>query len=220
MLASVTDSITHALSTYGYAAVFVLMLLESACIPIPSEVTMLFAGALTTVAVAGPGNELSLIGVIVAGVVGNLVGSWLAYGVGASGGRPVADRYGRYLLMRPHEVDRAHTWFERRGEATVFVSRLLPVVRTFISLPAGVAKMSYGRFTLYTVLGCVPFVTALAVLGHLSGASWEVIQRELAPFSILILAALLLLGAAYVLRRWKLVRAEYAALDAARDERG
>jgi membrane protein DedA with SNARE-associated domain len=216
MLATITDTITNALTHYGYAAVFLLMTLESACIPIPSEVTMLFAGALTSAAFAGSGNQLALVGVIAAGVVGNLVGSWLSYGAGAAGGRPFVDRYGRYLLIRPHEVDRAHGWFEQRGEITVFVARLLPVVRTFISLPAGVAKMPFARFTFFTVLGCVPFVTALALLGHLAGANWDKIQRVLAPFSLLILAAIAVMAIVYVARRWKSVRAEYAALDAAK----
>jgi membrane protein DedA with SNARE-associated domain len=217
VLASVSDTITNALSHYGYAAVFFLMLLESACVPIPSEVTMLFAGALTTTAFAGAGNELTLAGVIAAGVAGNVVGSWLAYGVGFAEGRPFVDRYGRYLLIRPHEVDRAHAWFERRGEVTVFVARLLPVVRTFISLPAGVARMRFGRFTFYTLLGCVPFVTALAYLGHVAGANWEKVQKVLSPFSLLLLAAIAVLLVVYVARRWTKVRAEYAARDAAGD---
>ena len=215
-VAVLTDQITSLLSEYGYAAIFVLMLLESACIPIPSEVTMLFGGALTSVAFAGVGNELSLSWVIVAGVTGNVVGSWLAYWAGVSGGRPMVDRWGRYLLIRPHEVDRAHTFFEHRGEATVFVARLLPVVRTFISLPAGIAEMPFGKFSLFTTLGCIPFVTALAFLGHAAGANWPTVERFLAPFSWLIAGVLVVLGVVYVARRWRQVRAEYAALDARR----
>ncbi len=214
-VAVLTDQITSLLTHYGYAAIFVLMLLESACIPIPSEVTMLFGGALTSAAFAGSGNDLSLFWVGTAGVAGNMTGSWLAYWVGKRGGRPMVDRFGRYLLIRPHEVDRAHTFFERRGDATVLGARLLPVVRTFISLPAGVAEMPFGKFTAYTTLGCVPFVFALAWLGHLAGANWQRVERFLAPFSWLILGALVLLGAAFVVRRWRTVRAEYAALDAA-----
>jgi membrane protein DedA with SNARE-associated domain len=216
-VAVLTDQITDLLSQYGYAAIFVLMLLESACIPIPSEVTMLFGGALTSAAFAGSGNELDLFWVIVAGVSGNVVGSWLAYGAGVLGGRPMVDRYGRYLLIRPHEVDRAHAYFERRGDATVFVARLLPVVRTFISLPAGVAEMPLGKFTLFTTLGCILFVTALAFLGHAAGANWPSVEGYLAPFSWLIAAVLLVLGSSYVARRWRQVRAEYAAIDARRE---
>jgi membrane protein DedA with SNARE-associated domain len=212
-----TDQITNLLSQYGYVAIFILMLLESACVPIPSEVTMLFGGALTSAAFAGSGNELSLFWVGFAGVAGNLTGSWLAYWAGKAGGRPLVDRFGRYLLVRPHEVDRAHVFFERRGDATVCVARLLPVVRTFISLPAGVAEMPFWKFITYTFLGCVPFVYALAFLGHVAGANWQKIEKALAPFSLLIVAVLVVLAVVYVARRWTKVRAEYAALDAAHE---
>jgi membrane protein DedA with SNARE-associated domain len=214
----VFDTIHHFITTtvadYGYVAIFVLMLLESACIPIPSEVTMLFGGALTVTAFAGAGNELSLFWVTFWGVAGNLLGSWLAYGVGAAGGRPMIDRFGRYLLVRPHEVDKAHEWFERRGDATVFFSRLLPVIRTFISLPAGVAKMPIGRFSVYTLLGVIPWTFGLAWLGARLGAQWEVVTEWLRPVAWLIVAALLIGAVVYVARRWRQVRAEYAALDA------
>ena len=214
MLASLDTAITKTLVDYGYLAIFALMALESACIPIPSEVTMVFGGALTTTAVVGAGHELSLVWVGLAGVLGNLVGSWVAYAAGAWGGRPLVDRFGRYLLIRPHEVDRAHAWFEQRGEMTVFVSRLLPVVRTFISLPAGIARMRLSRFTAYTLLGCVPFVYALAIAGHVAGANWEHVRKVVSPISWLIAVVLVILGAVYVARRWKSVRAEYSALDA------
>jgi membrane protein DedA with SNARE-associated domain len=216
-VAVLTDQITHLLLQYGYVAIFVLMLLESACVPVPSEVTMLFGGALTSAAFAGTGNELSLFWVGFAGVAGNVTGSVLAYWVGRAGGRPVVDRFGRYFLIRPHEVDRAHAFFERRGDATVFVARLLPVIRTFISLPAGVAEMPFWKFIGYTSLGCVPFVYALAYLGHLAGARWKSVERVLAPFSWLIFVTIVVLGIVYVARRWTKVRAEYAALDAARE---
>jgi membrane protein DedA with SNARE-associated domain len=192
------------------------MLLESACVPIPSEVTMLFGGALTTAAFAGAGNELPFWAVVAAGTVGNLVGSWLAYGAGARGGRPIVDRYGRYLLVRPHEVDKAEEWFERRGEAAVFVSRLLPVIRTFISLPAGIARMPFWRFTLYTVLGCLPWCAALTWLGAVLGHRWETVEGILQPIAWAIAVAIVLVVAVLVRRRWHTVQAEYAALDAQR----
>jgi membrane protein DedA with SNARE-associated domain len=189
------------------------MLLESACVPIPSEVTMLVGGALTTTAFAGAGNELNLVAVALVGTAGNLTGSWLAYGVGLYGGRPLADRFGRYLLIRPHEVDRAHAWFERRGEATVLLSRLLPVVRTFISLPAGVAEMPFWRFTLYTTLGCLPWCFALTIIGAALGSRWTLAEEYIREFAWLIGGIIVVLGAIVVSRRWKTVRAEYAALD-------
>ena len=217
MLDTLTEFITGTVADYGYLAVFLLMTLESACIPIPSEVTMLFGGALASAAFAGDA-QLSLFGVTAAGVLGNVLGSWLAYWVGAWGGRPLVDRYGRYLLIRPHEVDKAHAWFERRGELTVFVSRLLPVIRTFISLPAGIARMPFWRFTLYTTLGCVPFVFLLALGGRLAGEHWETVRHVLEPASWAIAIALIVLLVVFVRRRWRLVRAEYAALDAVREE--
>jgi membrane protein DedA with SNARE-associated domain len=217
VLDALTEFITGTVADYGYLAVFVLMTLESACIPIPSEVTMLFGGALASAGFAGDA-QLSLVGVTAAGVLGNVVGSWLAYGAGAWGGRRLVDRYGRFLLIRPHEVDRAHEWFERRGELAVFVSRLLPVVRTFISLPAGIARMPFWRFTVYTALGCVPFVFLLALGGRLAGDNWETVRHVLEPASWAIAAVLLVLLVVFVRRRWRSVRAEYAALDAVRDE--
>jgi membrane protein DedA with SNARE-associated domain len=199
---------------HGLLAIFVLMLLESACVPIPSEITMLFGGALTATAFAGAGNELDFWAVVMAGTLGNLVGSWLAFWAGAYGGRPLVDRFGRYLLIRPHEVDKAHDWFERRGELTVFVSRLLPVIRTFISLPAGVAGMRFWRFTAYTFLGCLPWCLALTWLGARLGENWERVEEIISPIAWLIAIVLLVLLVVYVRRRWVQVRAEYAELDA------
>jgi membrane protein DedA with SNARE-associated domain len=191
------------------------MLLESACVPIPSEVTMLFGGALVTATVLAPGQQLDLWAVVAAGTAGNLVGSWLAYWAGYAGGRPLNDRWGRYLLIRPHEVDRAHDWFERRGELAVFGGRLLPVVRTFISLPAGVVRMSFWRFTVYTLLGCLPWCLLLAWLGMLLGERWDEVERVIRPFSWAIAAALVVAGAWFIRRRLRSIRAEEAERRAA-----
>ena len=214
MLDALHHFIVTTVGDYGYAAVFVLMVLESACIPIPSEVTMLFGGALASAGFAAPGQELSLFWVGMAGTLGNVVGSWLAYWAGAYGGRPLVDKFGRYLLIRPHEVDKAHDWFERYGDAAVFFSRLLPVIRTFISVPAGVVRMPFWRFTLYTVLGCLPWTFALAWFGYALGDRWESVERALQPFSWAIAGLCVVVVAVYVRRRWTKVRAEYAALDA------
>jgi len=215
LLETLQEAITTLIGDYGYVAIFVLMVLESACIPIPSEVTMLFGGALASPGFAAPGHELDLVLVAVIGTLGNLVGSWLAYGIGAAGGRPLVDRFGRYLLILPHEVDRAHEWFERRGELTVFVSRLLPVIRTFISLPAGVARMPFWRFTIYTVLGCLPWTFALAWLGYLLGENWAKVEEFLQPVAWGIVVVLAIGLVWYVARRYRRVRAAYAELDAA-----
>ncbi len=220
LLAIFSDTVTGWILDYGYVGVFVLMLLESACVPIPSEVTMLFGGALASAGFAGTGQELDLVLVIAAGTIGNLVGSWVAYGAGAVGGRPLLERFGRYVLMRPHEIDRAHEWFERHGDAAVFFGRLLPVIRTFISLPAGIARMPLAKFTVYTVLGCLPFVAAIAWLGYRAGDNWEKVEHTLQPFSWLIAGVIGVLGVIYVARRWRKVRAEYAALDTLRRQAG
>src|SRR6266700_3729320 len=144
-------------ATHGYLAVFLLMAVGSACVPIPSEVVMLFGGALASAGFAGqalgdPSGRLDFWLICGAGVAGTMAGSWVAYAAGYAGGRPFIDRWGRFLLLRPHEVDRAHAWFERHGEAAVFWTRMVPLARAFISLPAGVARMPFWRFTVYTVL--------------------------------------------------------------------
>jgi membrane protein DedA with SNARE-associated domain len=179
------------ISNYGYLAIFVLMLAESACIPVPSELTMLFAGALSAGAVAGA--HLNLVLAIAAGVAGNVAGSYLAWGVGAYGGRAAWHRWGRYILLRDDDIDRADRWFGRHGGKAVFVGRLLPVVRTFISLPAGLARMPPVRFGVYTVLGCIPWTAALACTGYLVGKNWGNVVSALHGPSYLLAGLLVLL---------------------------
>ena len=204
MLEWLEHIITDYLGQYGYLAVFVLMVLESACIPIPSEVTMVFGGFLVS------RGDLDFFWVGMVGALANLLGSWLAYWVGYAGGRPLILRWGKYVLLREHELDRAHDWFERHGEAAVFVSRLLPVVRTFISLPAGVARMPFGKFTLYTFLGCLPWSFALTWAGVLLGDNWETFLRYGEPISLAIGIAGVAFIAWWVVRR---VRARRAAAE-------
>ena len=187
---------------YGYQAIFVLMVLESALIPIPSEVTMVFGGFLVS------RGDLSFFWVGMLGTLANVVGSWLAYWLGLKGGRPLVERWGKYVFLRPHEIDRAEAWFAKHGEAAVFVSRLLPVVRTFISLPAGVARMPFGKFTIYTFLGCLPWTFALTWAGMLLGDNWETFLRYGRPISYAIAA----ICAAVVI--WWLVK-RYRARNAA-----
>jgi membrane protein DedA with SNARE-associated domain len=189
VLAFLAPFVTDLVSNYGYLGIFVLMLLGSACIPIPSEIVMAFGGALASETFADqvlgdPSKSLSLLGVIAVGVLGSLVGSLLAYWLGYAGGRPMIDRWGKYLMLRPHEVDRAQDWFERHGQAAVFWSRLIPLVRAFISLPAGVARMNLGAFTLYTTLGLLPWTIGLALAGRSLGDQWNDVERFVAPVSI------------------------------------
>jgi membrane protein DedA with SNARE-associated domain len=214
-LLGILDSfITEEIARYGLAAIFVLMVLESACIPVPSEVTMLFGGALVSASFLAPEQQLSFWPVVLAGTVGNLIGSWLAYWAGYAGGRPLIDRWGKYLLIRPHEVERAHDWFERHGELAVLGGRLLPVVRTFISLPAGVVRMGFARFTLYTAVGCFPWVLALTWLGYLLGERWEAVERVISPFAWAIAIAIALGGIWFVWHRIRTIRREEAEMRA------
>lgn len=220
MLDWLHQSVVDAVAGYGYVAILVLMALSSACVPIPSEVTMLFGGALAAPGFAAEGQELSLVAVGVVGSIGTLVGSWAAYWAGAVGGRPLIDRFGRYLLIRPREVDQAHEWFERHGDATVAFTRVLPVLNTFISLPAGVVRMPFWRFTCYTLIGAVPWTFALAWFGYELGDRWRAVERVLQPFSWAIAGLCVIAAVWYVRRRWTTVRAEYASLDAAKDRAG
>jgi len=166
----------HFITSYGYLAVFLLMLAESACIPVPSEVTMLFGGALAAGAVAGA--HPSLVGVIAAGVLGNVVGSYLAWAVGRYLGQAAVRRWGRRLRLRERDIDRATAWFDRHGPAAVFFGRLLPVIRTFISLPAGFAAMPAVRFGIYTTAGCIPWTAGLAGAGYALGRNWQRIAND------------------------------------------
>jgi membrane protein DedA with SNARE-associated domain len=179
------------IASYGYLAIFVLMVAESACIPVPSEVTMVFGGALAAGAVAG--SQLSLALVIAVGVAGNVVGSYIAWGVGAYGGRAAWRRWGRYVLLRPGDIDRADRWFDRHGTKAVFFGRLLPVVRTFISLPAGIARMPPVRFGIYTLAGSIPWTAALAWAGYAVGANWQHVASAFHGASYALAAVIVLL---------------------------
>ena len=186
---------------HGYLAVFVLMLLESACIPIPSEVTMLFAGFLASPENTTNAVQLNFVAVALAGVAGNVVGSWIAYGAGRALGRGPFDRYGRYVGIRSHDIDKAERWWVKHGTKTVFFSRMLPVVRTFISLPAGIEKMPFGRFTLYTTVGCVPWVFALTGVGYALGQSWDSVLGSFRIVSYVISGLIVAAVIAYFIRR-------------------
>ena len=164
------------IANYGYLAIFVLMLAESACIPIPSELIMLFGGALAAGAVAG--TRLDLAAVIAVGVAGNLAGSYLAYAVGRYGGQAALHRWGRRIHLREHDLDKATAWFTKYGPAAVGFGRLLPVIRTFISLPAGIARMNRARFVAYTVIGCIPWTAALAWAGYALGGRWQQVADD------------------------------------------
>jgi membrane protein DedA with SNARE-associated domain len=201
LLASVTDFFldpivnagTDFISSTGLPAVFILMALESACLPVPSEAIMLFAGS----SVAA--GDLTLFGVVAAGVLGNLVGSWAAYAVGYYARLDLLEK-NRLIHLPPKYLKWADDWFERYGDATVFFTRMLPIIRTFISLPAGVAKMPFWRFTLLTLLGCIPWVLMLALVGQAVGENWEEWRGHLHYLDYAVVAAVLG-GAIYLLFR-------------------
>jgi membrane protein DedA with SNARE-associated domain len=193
---------THVVSTFGIAGVFGLMALEGACVPVPSEAIMLFAGFSVSQ------GHMAFGAAVAAAVAGNLLGSWAAYAIGYYGGRPFIDRWGRYVLLSRHKVDLAHRWFVRYGAAAVFFSRMLPLVRTFISLPAGVARMTFWRFTLYTVLGCLPWVVMLTYLGMKVADNWEKIQRQLHYLDYMVVLAVAGVIVWLVARRWRAAAAE------------
>jgi membrane protein DedA with SNARE-associated domain len=191
LLASLTDKVvepivdvaTEFIGSAGVVAVFLLMTLESACIPVPSEAIMLFAGF------AVSKGELTLFGIVAAGVLGNLVGSWIAYAVGYYGRLDLLEK-NKLIHISPKHLKWADDWFERYGTATVFFSRMLPIIRTFISLPAGVAKMPFWRFTAFTLLGSIPWVLALAIVGEKVGDNWEDWRHKLGYLDYVVLAAI------------------------------
>jgi membrane protein DedA with SNARE-associated domain len=194
VLNRLVDAVTNLIGDHGIPAVFFLMVLESACLPVPSEVIMLFAGYLVSI------HSMSLAGAVAAGVAGNIVGSWIAWAVGMSGGRVLLERHGRYVHITPERLDMADRWFERRGERIVLIARCLPIIRTFISLPAGVARMPFWRFTLYTAIGCVPWVLALTLLGVQVGSHWEQWHKRLEFLDYAIVAAIVA-GVVYLVVR-------------------
>src|SRR3954453_14361904 len=177
VLASITDPIVNlavdVVDPLGLAGVFVLVVLESACIPVPSEATMLFAGFNVS------DGHYSLFAAVAVGSIANLVGSWIAYARGYFGGVDIPEKHGRKVGIKMSHLETADRWFARHGDATVFFTRMLPIVRTFISLPAGVARMPFWRFTLFTLAGCIPWVLALAFIGQKVGANWEAWKDDL-----------------------------------------
>jgi membrane protein DedA with SNARE-associated domain len=206
--------VQHFIATYGYAAVFLLMMAESACIPIPSELIMTFGGALAAGAV--PGTHLNLVGVIIAGTAGNVVGSYVAWAVGRYGGQAALRRWGRRFRIREHDLDRANRWFDRYGPRAVLIGRLLPVVRTFISLPAGIAGMDPVRFGIYTTIGCIPWTAALGYAGYAVGKNWHSIVNGFQGPTYVIAAVVVIALAIAVWRYARRRNAEAASADGQR----
>jgi membrane protein DedA with SNARE-associated domain len=194
----------------GLPMIFALMAFSSACIPIPSEVVMLFAGF----AVADPGqsashHHLTLLGIVLAGLLGTMVGSWVTYAVGRGGRLELLERHGSKVHMGPAQIERADRWFQRHGEAAVLFGRVIPLVRAFVSLPAGIARMPLGRFTVFSLIGTVPWVLGLTLAGHALGGDWTSVRKgfEYVDYAIVVVVVV---GVIYMLIR----RRREAAPDA------
>jgi|SRR5215208_6774538 len=193
ILDPIVEAATDFINSVGEVGVFVLMTLESACIPVPSEAIMLFAGFSVSE------GEMTLAGIVIAGVAGNLVGSWIAYAVGYYGRIELLEK-NRLIHINHKHLEWADSWFKRHGDATVFFTRMLPIIRTFISLPAGVARMPFWRFTLLTLAGCVPWVILLALIGREVGDNWEEWRDHLHYLDYAVVAAIVI-GVVYLIIR-------------------
>jgi membrane protein DedA with SNARE-associated domain len=163
--------VTSTISQVGYIGIVILMTFESACIPIPSEIIMPFSGFLAST------GKLNLIWVTLAGALGNLIGAVITYAIGYYGGRPFVLKYGKYFFVKEKEVHHAEKFFEKWGDFSVFISRNLPVIRTFISLPAGVAEMKFWKFAVYSFIGSIPWCFALTYIGFMLGSNWMLIRK-------------------------------------------
>jgi len=195
----IVASLTTLIQNIGWIGILLIMAIESANIPIPSEVTMPLAGWLLVQARGGSAIEAIVLGGLI-GALGCLLGSVINYAIGAYGGRPFVERYGKYLLISHKDIARADKWFARWGDWASFISRLLPVVRTFISFPAGIVRINFLRFSIFTFVGSFIWCSALALGGFLMGANWEELRRVMRPFDYPIIA-IILIGLAYYVYR-------------------
>ena len=195
----ILDFIRRVYEVIGWPGVALMMAIESACIPLPSEIIMPLSGWML-VADKGLGVGYVVLAGFV-GAVGNVVGSLIAYWVGAWGGRPLLNRYGKYILISQHDIELSVRWFDKYGDRMVFLSRLLPVVRTFISFPAGIARMKMGKFLLYSFLGALVWSIGLAYGGYVLGQNWERIREVIRPLDIPIVIIVVLLVAFFIWHR-------------------
>jgi membrane protein DedA with SNARE-associated domain len=203
-MAWLQDWIIPYLVDYGLLAIFITMTLESACVPIPSEIVVPYGGVL-----AAQGH-VTLWAVVLVATLANVVGSSIAYAAGRYGGRVLVLRYGRYVFLSEHHLDVADDWFARRGEITVFVTRMMPGVRTFISVPAGIARMPYVRFIVYSALGALPWNLGLAYLGYLFGENWDHLQESFHKWNRYFYVALVLAVVAVIVWKWRDIRRKRA----------
>jgi membrane protein DedA with SNARE-associated domain len=203
---AILDFVRNAYNTLGWPGVFVLMTIESACIPLPSEVIMPLAGWML-IADKGLGWEYILLAGFV-GALGNVAGSGIAYWAGATFGRGFLERYGKYFLITRDDMSKTDSWFQKYGDATAFFSRLMPGIRTFVSLPAGIARMDLKRFFSFSFLGALPWSIGLAWGGYLLGQNWDKIREVMRPFDLPILGLAIIAVIWFVWSRLKKIRAE------------
>jgi len=198
MITSIIDVLAnftvHVIDILGYPGIFILMFAESCGIPMPSEVIMPFSGFLVA------DGKMTLLAITLAGTFGNLFGSLLAYWIGYKGGRPLIEKYGKYILISKHDLNLADSWFKKYGDWTVFFGRLLPVIRTYISFPAGISRMDVKKFSIYTTLGALPWTLLFGWLGVKMGANWELIREKLHNFDMAIGLFVLLIIFLYIYR--------------------
>ena len=185
--------VTHLIDTLGYPGVAFLMMLESMVAPVPSEAVMPFAGCLIAV------GRFSFLWVAVSSTIGSIVGSLLSYAMGYYGGRPFVTRFGKYVLLNPHDLEVTERFFNRHGTITILIGRFIPVIRHLISIPAGVGKMNLLHFSLYTIVGACAWNTFLAWLGYHLGNHWEVVHKYSGPIDVVVLV-LIALGLVYFIR--------------------
>ena len=198
ILENLSNFAIYLIQSLGYWGVFIGMTLESACIPIPSEIIMTFSGY-----VVWQGNtNMTLLGITLVGAIANLFGSLIAYYVGLIGGRPVLEKYGKYILITHSNLERADKWFEKYGYEAVFISRMLPGIRTFISLPAGIAHMDIKKFIIYTFIGSLPWTFALGYIGVLLGPHWDLIESYFHILDIVVIIGIIGF-IAYVIYKYK-----------------
>ena len=199
IIESLSNLAIYLIQTLGYWGVFIGMTLESACIPLPSEIIMPFSGY-----VVWQGNtNMTLLGITLVGAVANLFGSLIAYFVGLKGGRPLLEKYGKYILITHSKLELADQWFEKYGYEAVLISRVLPGIRTFISLPAGIAHMDIKKFIIYTFLGSLPWCFALGYIGVLLGPQWELIKTYFHILDLLVAIGIVVF-IAYIIYKYKI----------------
>ncbi len=188
-----TNAILNTISHWGLPAIFLLMTLSSMCIPIPSEVVLLFSGYLAFQ------GRMDITWIIVISVLGNVLGSLIAYYIGLVGGRPLFLKYGKYVFVKERELDWAEHWFARFGHETVFFGRMVPMIRAFISIPAGIAEMNFAKFNIYTILGSLPWSIGLVYGGYVLGSRWHQITQYFTLVSVVALVLVLGLVAGFLI---------------------